>query len=44
MNILTARDLASMFSLDLGADAATLICLAAAFVLGCLIGVERQPR
>jgi putative Mg2+ transporter-C (MgtC) family protein len=44
MNTYTGRDLASMFSLDLGADAATLICLAAAFVLGCLIGLERQIR
>jgi putative Mg2+ transporter-C (MgtC) family protein len=44
MNSLSERDLASMFSLDLGADLATLICLGAAFVLGCLIGVERQIR
>jgi putative Mg2+ transporter-C (MgtC) family protein len=44
MSSLSGRDLTSMFSLDLGANLATLICLGAAFVLGCLIGLERQIR
>jgi putative Mg2+ transporter-C (MgtC) family protein len=44
MNTPLGRDLASMFTLDVGADLATLICLAAAFGLGCLIGLERQIR
>jgi hypothetical protein len=35
MSSFSERDLASMFTLDLGADAATLICLATAFGLGC---------
>jgi putative Mg2+ transporter-C (MgtC) family protein len=38
------RDLSSMFTLDIGATLATLICLGAAFVLGSLIGLERQIR
>ena len=38
------RDLTSLFTLDIGATLATLICLGAAFVLGSLIGLERQIR
>ena len=38
------RDLSSMFTLDIGATLATVICLGAAFVLGSLIGLERQIR
>lgn len=38
------QDLGSMFALDLKATLVTLICVGAAFVLGGLIGLERQIR
>lgn len=37
-------NLPELFHTDPSADLATIICLGAAFVLGCLIGLERQIR
>jgi putative Mg2+ transporter-C (MgtC) family protein len=44
MNGVLQQSVPEIFHTDLVADLSTIICLGAAFVLGCLIGLERQIR
>jgi putative Mg2+ transporter-C (MgtC) family protein len=44
MNSVLLQSLGRPFDVDIAADLTTIFCLAAAFVLGGLIGVERQIR